>query len=32
LTSLHGDPSQRLACCVRVEGDVVVTADYWNGD
>jgi ferredoxin len=32
LTSLHGDPSRRLACCARVEGDVVVTADYWNGD
>ena len=31
LASLHGEADRRLACCARVEGDVVVTADYWNG-
>lgn len=32
LASQHGEPNRRLACCARVEGDVTVTADYWNGD
>ncbi len=24
-------PEQRLACAIRVCGDLVVTADYWGG-
>jgi ferredoxin len=23
-------PEQRLACAIRVRGDLVITADYWG--
>jgi len=29
LASMHAAPDERLACCARVHGDVVVHADYW---
>lgn len=29
LAAAGADPSERLACCTRVEGDVTVTTSYW---
>jgi ferredoxin len=29
LASMHAGSDERLACCARVHGDVVVTTDYW---
>jgi Na+-transporting NADH:ubiquinone oxidoreductase subunit F len=30
LASFHADDDERLACCATVQGDVSVTADYWD--
>ncbi len=29
LAAMHAGPDERLACCARVHGDVVLRADYW---
>lgn len=29
LQSLHAGPTERLACCAKVQGPVVLTTDYW---